>query len=140
MLGLGYHMKFFFAESFGLTERLVTALVCLYIVTVAFALASRKTTKEYDKSEPPTSDKALSQSKEGLGRSVEDISRRFSLTQRESQTLALLVEGRNVPFIADSLGLSADTIRTYIKGIHAKLGVHSRQDLISFVRSENRPD
>ena len=137
MLGLGYHMKFFFAESFGLTERLVIALVCLYIVTVAFAIASRKSTRDYDKSESLTSDKVPSQSEEGLDRPVDDISRRFNLTQRESQTLALLVEGRNVPFIADSLGLSADTIRTYIKGIHAKLGVHSRQDLISFVRSEN---
>lgn len=206
MLGVGYHMKFaFFGTSFGLTERLVAALVGLYIVTVAFAIAGRRGTADYDAPsavpdaradaasglqaagplpgeragtarpaaiEGPGASRAggrgqraqgaLGGARDGatsgggardgaaqasrapaaaaetdaLAAAVARISRERSLTGRETQTLALLAEGRNVPFIADELGLSADTVRTYIKGIHAKLGVHSRQELISFVRSQ----
>ncbi|WP_080799801.1 helix-turn-helix transcriptional regulator [Arabiibacter massiliensis] len=58
----------------------------------------------------------------------------FGLTNREAEVLALLAEGRSSSYIAESLVLSENTVRSYVKNIYQKLGVHSKQDLIDFMK------
>lgn len=41
-----------------------------------------------------------------------------------------LARGRSAAFIADELVCSPATVRTHMKNIYAKLGVHSKQELI----------
>ena len=48
--------------------------------------------------------------------------------------LALLAKGRSIPYIRDELIISRETAATHAKHIYAKLGVHSRQELIDLVR------
>ena len=45
----------------------------------------------------------------------------------------MLAHGRNVPFIAEALGLSSHTVRGYVKSLYARLDVHSRQEIIDLV-------
>lgn len=52
------------------------------------------------------------------------------LTERELETLRLLNSHLPTPEIADILALSVNTVRTHIKSIYAKLGVHSRSTAI----------
>ena len=56
------------------------------------------------------------------------------LPPHQLKVLTRLVEGDSVKRIADELGLSESTVRTYRKGIYASLGVHSMQDLVDTVR------
>jgi DNA-binding CsgD family transcriptional regulator len=49
-----------------------------------------------------------------------------SLSARERQVLALLVEGADGPEIARRLDLSRNTVRTHVQSILTKLQVHSR--------------
>ena len=56
------------------------------------------------------------------------------LTPRETEVLALLAQGRSIPYIRDELIISRETAATHAKHIYAKLGVHSRQELIDLVR------
>lgn len=56
------------------------------------------------------------------------------LTPRETEVFALLAQGRSVPYIRDALVISKETAATHAKRIYAKLGVHSRQDLIDLVQ------
>lgn len=58
----------------------------------------------------------------------------FGLTQRESEVAMLLAEGRSSTYIAGELYLSDNTVRSYVKSIYQKLEVHSKQDLIDFVK------
>lgn len=70
-----------------------------------------------------------------LGRRLERLSSRrqlrgvdgtAQLTSRESEVVALLVQGTPSRAIAAKLGISVNTVRTHVQNIMAKLGVHSR--------------
>ena len=60
-----------------------------------------------------------------------------SLTERERNVCALLVQGRDRAFIAERLGLSEGTVKTHVQHVYQKLGVHSKQELISAARGED---
>lgn len=57
------------------------------------------------------------------------------LTVRESEVLALLSRGRAIGYVSEELGISYNTSKGYAKSVYAKLGVHSRQELIDLVES-----
>ncbi|MEA3438974.1 MAG: LuxR C-terminal-related transcriptional regulator, partial [Chloroflexota bacterium] len=56
------------------------------------------------------------------------------LTDREQQVLRLLLSELSVPEIADELIVGVSTVRTHVKNIYAKLGVHSRYQAVSRAR------
>jgi two-component system, NarL family, response regulator LiaR len=58
---------------------------------------------------------------------------RSSLTRREWEVIDLLAEGTTTAGIADALQMSPATVRTHVKHILRKLGVHSREEAISCV-------
>lgn len=64
---------------------------------------------------------------------VSAIARKYRLTRRESEVFALLARGRSIPYVRDALVISRETAATHAKHIYAKLGVHSRQELIDLV-------
>ena len=53
------------------------------------------------------------------------------LTPREREVLCALAEGRSIPDVATSLGISAMTVQSHVKNVLAKLGVHSRLEAIT---------
>jgi LuxR family maltose regulon positive regulatory protein len=54
-----------------------------------------------------------------------------SLTDREREVLRFLESSMTVPEMADSLVISIGTVRTHIKRIYRKLGVHSRFEAVT---------
>src|SRR5581483_42289 len=58
---------------------------------------------------------------------------RSDLTSREWEVLDLVAEGKSEDDIADELVLSLETVRSHIKSLHRKLGVHTRTELIAAV-------
>lgn len=57
--------------------------------------------------------------------------RRAPLTPRERDVVGLLVAGSSTRAIASETGLTVSTVNTYLKRIFAKLGVHSRVELVA---------
>jgi DNA-binding NarL/FixJ family response regulator len=55
---------------------------------------------------------------------------RSPLTRREWEVIDLLAEGATTPGIAAELQMSPATVRTHVKHILRKLGVHSREEAI----------
>ena len=53
------------------------------------------------------------------------------LTARERQVLALLVAARSTESIAEELGITTATARSYVQSILEKLGVHSRVEAVA---------
>jgi len=65
-----------------------------------------------------------------LNRRRESESQRESLTAREKEVLRLMAEGLPSREIATKLGISYATVRTHIRSLGAKLGVHSKVQAI----------
>lgn len=56
------------------------------------------------------------------------------LTPRETEVFTLLAQGRSRVFIQEELSLSDSTIKAHTSHVYQKLGVHSKQELISLVQ------
>jgi len=67
------------------------------------------------------------------------IAAQHSLTKRETEVLNLLLMGRSTTYIAETLYISADTVKSHVRHIYQKLGVHNRQELLTFSRT-NGPE
>jgi DNA-binding NarL/FixJ family response regulator len=61
------------------------------------------------------------------------------LSAREREVLALLAKGYLIKEIADQLGISFDTVRTYIRRIYEKMHVHSRSQAVAKYRRPPEP-
>lgn len=74
---------------------------------------------------------------EGIGSRIDDacriLGKQCGLTPRETEILVFLAKGRDGKFVAEKYVLSYQTVKTHIKHLYAKLGVHSRQELINLV-------
>lgn len=64
------------------------------------------------------------------------LSKRYGLTARETEVMGLLMKGRNEPFIAEALFISPSTTHSHVSHIYTKIGVHSRQELLSVIDKE----
>ena len=64
---------------------------------------------------------------------IRELAARGGLTPRETEVFDLLARGRSVPYVRDALVISRETAATHAKHVYAKLGVHSRQELIDLV-------
>jgi len=63
-----------------------------------------------------------------------------SLTEREQQVLAFLLEGERSDRIADALGLSPHTVKHHIQAVFRKHGVKSHVSLLARILGEQDPD
>ena len=57
-----------------------------------------------------------------------------TLTPREREVLALLAEGAGRREVAQRMYLSANTVRTHVQNLLAKLGVHSTLEAVALIR------
>lgn len=64
---------------------------------------------------------------------LKEIAEDNRLSLRESEVMRFLAMGRNGTYIAEQLGVSANTVRTHTRNVYTKLDVHSREELIDYV-------
>ncbi len=69
-------------------------------------------------------------------RSVGGLAVHESLSERERQVAALLLQRKTYKMIGRELFISENTVKYYVKNIYAKLGIRSREELIEMAMSE----
>lgn len=62
-----------------------------------------------------------------------EIGERCGLTHREVEVVQLICLGRSKSYIAENLSITENTVRGYAKNAYRKLGIHSRQELLTLV-------
>ena len=131
-----------FAEGFGcVLERCVLAsrlreqsarVVALARSTEASVVALSRPEIELD---APAARQALPQLRPRAANPLED-----DLTRREREVLSMLAEGETNARIAGRLIVSEDTVKTHVKHILRKLGVHNRSQAVSrYFRAKDAP-
>lgn len=65
------------------------------------------------------------------------IARRYDLTKREAEIFDLYAHGRDINVVCQTLVLSRNTVKGHAKNLYAKLGVHSKQELIDILHEEH---
>lgn len=113
------------------------ALLLGIVIAVAFCLPDRSPAAMNllsDLNGTPEPSPAESQDLEGR---CQALGQARGLSKRETEILELLCKGRSRPYIAETLYLSENTVRTHSKHIYQKLDVHTRQELLDLV-SETR--
>ena len=71
---------------------------------------------------------------QGVNGGCARVARRYGLSARETEVLALLGEGRSAKYISEALIISFNTARSHIRHIYEKLDVHSKQELIDLIK------
>lgn len=61
------------------------------------------------------------------------LASQYGLSTRETDVFLLLAQGRSRRFICEELFIADGTASTYISRVYEKLGVHSKQELLSLV-------
>lgn len=72
-------------------------------------------------------------SKPGTDASLVTLRKRYGLSERETEVMALLARGYTQKRIAEELSVSINSVQTYAKTLYRKLDVHSRQEIIDLV-------
>lgn len=115
------------------------ALLLGIVVVVAFCLPDRSPAAMSLLSDlNRTSGPDLTES-EALERRCKNLGAAHGLSKREVEILEFLCKGRSRPYIAETLYLSENTVRTHSKHIYQKLDVHTRQELLDLVSSTQEP-
>lgn len=71
---------------------------------------------------------------------VATLAARFDLSERESQVLTQISQGSSMAAMAQALDISQNTIKTHVKHVYKKLGVHSRQEVLDLLQGEHSED
>ena len=66
---------------------------------------------------------------------VEGLAFDYHLSRRETDVFALIARGRSIPYTAEALTISENTVRSHVRRIYDKLGVHSKQELLDLVET-----
>lgn len=66
-----------------------------------------------------------------------ELARAYNLTHREEEVLTLLAQGMNVPAVESALVISKSTVKSHVRNLYGKLGVHSRDELLDMVGREH---
>ena len=75
----------------------------------------------------------LAATESGRAFALKEMSKEADLSKREHSVLLLLTQGRNRTAISDELGVSKETVKSHVKSIYRKFGVHSLQELLTLV-------
>lgn len=125
-------------DQFAFTQMTVVAFALLYLIVSGVALLRSREQRAYQR--------ALRRKDELIRRyqearrdlqelACEDLAAACGLTKRETELLVIFAQGRDAAYAERTLFLSRNTVKSYSKSLYAKLGIHSRQELIDRVNA-----
>ncbi len=149
IVGVGHAIGYTTIRTFGQsTQGLLVAAICVLLAFFSFSTllgilgsktreASQENGSETGTAEAGTNrigkKSTLVSFSENELRGSTILVEQYGLTEREFDVLLLLACGRTLREIADSLVVSENTVRTHVKKIYAKLGVHSRGECLDLL-------
>lgn len=124
------------AKAAHMTDAVMIAVALIAFLFVAYnfvVLKSFSFEAAIEGIQPVAAPTTRTQAAQRFAQQCEQAAARYRLTPRETDVFELLAYGRNSSVIEERLVLSRNTIKTHVRNIYAKFGVHSQQELIDLV-------
>lgn len=148
LLGVGIGYTFAGFIETGSIAIMALALVAVYLLStiVLFVLKDRSiagyTADRTDEAEALSPAEEIQQNEQATA--VDDrfeqrcraLAEQAQLTPRESDMLRCLAQGRSTQYMAERFTLSENTVKSHVRNVYQKLGVHSKQDVIDIVNED----
>lgn len=130
MAGLMAEQALLRLVNFSHASAIIALCVILSILDLAWRLAGIGAASHFGPSLEHGSVVSLAFGDERL------LEQAFGLSPREVQVASLLCENRSVNYICTCLGLSRSTVKTHVRHVYEKAGVHSKDELQLLVRDQ----
>lgn len=125
-------------DQFAFTQMTVVAFALLYLIVSGVALLRSREQRAYQRA-LRRKDELIRRYQEARrdlqGLACEELATASGLTKREAELLVIFAQGRDSAYAERTLFLSRNTVKSYRKSLYAKLGVHSKQELIDRVNA-----
>lgn len=132
-IGLNLALLFNVGDGTDMARVTTVAFFLLYVIFMAVWFANtherRRALKEMQAAYEEL-DRFTKESGDYRKNLADELAAEHGLTNREGDILQLLAQGRDAAYISETLFLSRNTVKSYQKSIYAKLGVHSKQEII----------
>lgn len=109
---------------------LLGAALILTVVLISRLLASGKSATSQIPAEAP---EAPARVETPFRDALAELAHAYSLTAQEENVLGFCAKGMNAQRISEEMVISPNTVKSYMRSLYAKLGVHSQQDIIKLV-------
>lgn len=106
-------------------EYVVPVLCVVYLVMSNFSFGANRLEREATQAQDAV---------EATSETVDALVSTYHLSPREAEVLPLLAQGHSASFIADELCISLNTVKTHTRRVYDKLGVHTRDELITLIK------
>ena len=152
----GLYASFAYDELWNSQVSLVVVMICVEVFAVFLVWAIYKVQKqapdidedeagtssippvpqgETSKAEQPPSTVTAHETEQSWELCCDEVAAQYGLSRRESDVFRLLARGYSSPKIQTELYIAQGTVNFHTRNIYAKLGVHSKQELIDLVRA-----
>jgi DNA-binding CsgD family transcriptional regulator len=118
---LAFNALQYFGRELGNAVDLTLKIVYLAIATIYLVMLTQK---------KPEVNSGVS------GQRLAEIRERYVLSKRETEILALIVRGHSAPYIAETEFISLNTVKTHMKRLYTKTGVHNKEELLEIIYRE----
>ncbi|MDR2587647.1 MAG: helix-turn-helix transcriptional regulator [Coriobacteriales bacterium] len=118
---LAFNTLQYFGREIGNAVDLTLKIVYLAIATIYLVMLAQK---------KPDASSGVSEQR------LAEIREHYALSKRETEILALLIRGRSAPYIAETEFISLNTVKTHMKRLYTKTGVHNKEELLDIVYHE----
>ena len=114
-----------FMPTIAATALASTVAAVVYLITAATGRSSA-----------PKSSTGAGTSTKNRPEACNRLAVRHALTDRELETLLLIAEGHSQKQMALTMQISQNTVHSYVQSVYAKMGAHSRQEVINMCDRE----
>lgn len=139
LTGLGFALNKGLLMAFGSssTSSLILSVVALYLMVIAciLALARKAFPRGRASGDGAAPALVLDVVSEADIRSNEALRTRYRISEREMDVVVLMMGGESVAAMGKALQLSENTVKSHIKKIYSKLGVHTKDEFRQLVRA-----
>ena len=145
MMGLGTYAKFvpgvaqFAQDGHALAVLAAVGLACLVFVAALWQSERSEGSNWAVNMVDARSGAPVEMQREALVRGCALLARECDVTEREHEVLRMLVLGQSYQEICQGLLLSMGTVKTHVRHVYAKVGVHSREEAVEKARAAAGP-